>query len=171
MFRQTNRRYRSILISNDERQPANGFSRNGAAASDGRPSCRSYRLRLLAKAKKAEASGEAKKKAKASKTPTAANAAAAAAVRTRTTRAAAAAAAASPGIKTLSDAVNTGKFVDLSGGRNTCLKRVDKLGDESDGNPAKGSKVHKYTHGEFCVLELVLYLSMHVRLLLYHGLM
>lgn len=32
-------------------------------------------------------------------------------------------------------------FVDLSGGRNACLKRVDHPGSEIDGNPAKGSRV------------------------------
>ena len=155
VFRPASRRCRWILISYDERQPANRVSRSGAVASGRRPSCRSSCLRLSARAKKADASGEAKKKTKAVKTPTAANAAAAAAGG-RKTRAAAAAGAAT-GIKTLADAVNTGKFVDLSGGRNTCLKRVDKLGDESDGNPAKGSKVHKYTRGGTSVLVLIVH--------------
>lgn len=107
---------------------------------------------MSARGKKAdtEASGEAKKKkTKAATTPTAANAAAAAVAAAATGRKTRGGGGA-PGIKTLADAVKTGQFVDLSGGRNTCLKRVDEPGDESDGNPAKGSKVHKYKLDREC---------------------
>lgn len=45
--------------------------------------------------------------------------------------------------------LNLEGFADLSGGRNTCLKRVDEAGDASDGNPAKGSKV---CLGLYCLL-------------------
>lgn len=45
------------------------------------------------------------------------------------------------GFTSLEDAAASGQFVDLSEGRNACLKRVDDVGVESDGNPAKGSKV------------------------------
>lgn len=37
--------------------------------------------------------------------------------------------------------IDLDRFVDLSGGRNACLKRVDHPGSEIDGNPAKGSRV------------------------------
>lgn len=142
--RRAYRRCRSILITNDEQQPALSCVK----ASSSRPSCRASHLPLSARAKKGEeASGKAKpkKKTKVDETPTAPEAAAAvAAAGGRKTRAAAdigGGGGGGPGIKSLADAVNTGQFVDLSGGRNTCLKRVDKPGDESDGNPAKGSKV------------------------------
>lgn len=45
------------------------------------------------------------------------------------------------GFTSLEDAVASGDFVDLSNGRDSCLKRVDEPGLESDGNPPKGSKV------------------------------
>lgn len=44
-------------------------------------------------------------------------------------------------ITSLQDVLGLEGFADLSDGRNTCLKRVDQPGDESEGNPAKGSKV------------------------------
>lgn len=46
------------------------------------------------------------------------------------------------GFASLEDAVASGQFVDMSDGRNSCLKRVEEPGLESDGNPAKGSKVN-----------------------------
>lgn len=45
------------------------------------------------------------------------------------------------GFTSLEDAAASGEFVDLSNGRDSCLKRVDEAGFESDGNPPKGSKV------------------------------
>lgn len=48
------------------------------------------------------------------------------------------------GFASLEDAAASDQFVDLSGGRNSCLKRVDEAGLESDGNPPKGSKVCIY---------------------------
>lgn len=47
--------------------------------------------------------------------------------------------------KLLEELVSSGNFVDLSGGRNTCLKRIDYPGDKSEGNPPKGSKVKQRT--------------------------
>lgn len=55
--------------------------------------------------------------------------------------AAAAAADACPDPASLEGVVGVEDFVDLSGGRGACLKRVDEPGIEDDGNPAKGSKV------------------------------
>lgn len=68
-----------------------------------------------------------------------------AASKTKDTEAPAPAAAsfsfAGSGFTSLDDAAASGEFVDLSNGRETCLKRVDEAGLHSDGNPAKGSKV------------------------------
>lgn len=45
------------------------------------------------------------------------------------------------GFASLEEALASGEFADLSGGRGSCLKRVDEDGFENDGNPPKGSKV------------------------------
>lgn len=45
------------------------------------------------------------------------------------------------GFASLEEAAASGEFEDLSGGRGSCLKRVDEAGLENDGNPSKGSKV------------------------------
>ncbi|CAM9882373.1 unnamed protein product [Ectocarpus fasciculatus] len=45
------------------------------------------------------------------------------------------------GFSSLEEALASGEFADLSGGRGSCLKRVDEDGLESDGNPPKGSKI------------------------------
>ncbi len=47
----------------------------------------------------------------------------------------------SSGFASLEDAAASGEFVDLSGGRHSCLKRVDEAGLEMEGNPPQGSKV------------------------------
>lgn len=47
----------------------------------------------------------------------------------------------SSGFTSLEDAAASGEFVDLSGGRHSCLKRVDEAGLEEEGNPPQGSKV------------------------------
>lgn len=47
----------------------------------------------------------------------------------------------SSGFASLEDAAASGEFVDLSGGRRSCLKRVDEAGLEREGNPPQGSKV------------------------------
>ncbi|CAN0261863.1 unnamed protein product, partial [Ectocarpus sp. 4 AP-2014] len=48
---------------------------------------------------------------------------------------------ASSGFASLEEALASGEFADLSGGRGSCLKRVDKDGFETDGDPPKGSKI------------------------------
>lgn len=45
------------------------------------------------------------------------------------------------GFASLEEAAASGEFEDLSGGRHSCLKRVDEAGLENEGNPSKGSKV------------------------------
>ncbi|CAB1113521.1 unnamed protein product [Ectocarpus sp. CCAP 1310/34] len=45
------------------------------------------------------------------------------------------------GFASLEEALASGEFADLSGGRGSCLKRVDEDGFETDGNPPKGSKI------------------------------
>lgn len=45
------------------------------------------------------------------------------------------------GFSSLEEALASGEFTDLSGGRGSCLKRVEEDGFETDGNPPKGSKV------------------------------
>lgn len=48
------------------------------------------------------------------------------------------------GFTSLEDAAASGQFVDLSGGRSSCLKRVDEAGLDGEGKPAKGSKVQSF---------------------------
>lgn len=62
------------------------------------------------------------------------------------------------GTATSIDDLDLEQFEDLSGGRSTCLKKIEEPGDESAGNPSTGSKVpcqrkHKKNDIDLCLVK------------------